>query len=718
MHDTGVAFSALFPAWLILILVMAAALFSYWSYRQTIPPVRPGIRIGLAGLRWLAITAGICILLKPEFEVRRRYTEPAGILVLIDKSVSMSLQDGGIERWASVQELLHRRGFDHLAERYDVSGFGFADSLIDPDGDLSDLAVKPPVGSGTDIGNAWMAALARIDPERPAAIIVVSDGAHNMGADPVRLARLLKQPVWTVGVGETMPARDLMINYVSVTPVVYQNSLVPVEIGCRAVNAAGAIANVILRDAVGDRIAAQRLAIQGDFFDTKLAFEIPVKEPGKPRFSVEIERLEDEITYDNNRRSFYLNVLANRIRLLVMTGLPDESLGYLIRTLQQDDNIELTVRTVRKGSFYEGDWLNEIILAQTDVVILHHFPVKQVNSTKLEEFVRQISAKKLPVAYFDGGQVQVEKLKVIEPILPLEIKGRRAKVMRGQVIPVRRHAVMADPEAVDFIRGWSDLSPVILNSGIFDVKQDDVVLADFSDEITGDRFPAIIVSEAGGIKSVALMMRDLWRWGLAETGEDGISEALLGRMVRWLAVRKVDKRVKISFDRDIFSNQEPVAFLVSVFDENFQPIDGANVLAEVTGNGRTGGRAALESAGRGLYRGSFRSWAEGEYLVSVQAKLDDQVIGEDRGKVMVEPFSIELMDTRLNEELLKGIGETSGGGYVHISLADSLLESLELPDSQEEQVKTIRFWGVAWLLIAIIGLLAVEWLIRARIGML
>ena len=112
------------------------------------------------------------------------------------------------------------------------------------------------------------------------------------------------------------------------------------------------------------------------------------------------------------------------------------------------------------------------------------------------------------------------------------------------------------------------------------------------------------------------------------------------------------------------------------------------------------------------------SWGEGEYSLSVRALMDEQLIGEDRGKITVEPFSIELLDTRLNVELLQAIGEISGGGYVPITAADSLFATLDYPLVDKTEKHTIQLWGRGWLLALIICSLAIEWLIRVRVGML
>ncbi|MDP8240611.1 MAG: vWA domain-containing protein [Candidatus Hatepunaea meridiana] len=707
-----------YSLWLVVLGLLAAAGFALWSYRRTVPPTGNWLRGLLTFLRWGALSCGILLIAHPEIEIHRSFQEPADLLVLIDRSSSMGLVQTGSDRVNLVTQLITSDDFKRLEKAYNLRLFGFSDSLESEWNDITAALNNTPDGVGTDLGQSWMQALEEYSGEKPAAILLVSDGAHNMGADPARLARIAHVPIWAIGVGSTQAVKDIMIRSVSVNPVVYQDSKVPVEVGYRGVGASGTKVNVILRDADRKRIAAHQIRFSGDFSETTLMFEIPVKKPGRQKYSVEIERLDDELTYDNNKRSFYLNVLANRMRVLVMTGPPDQGLGDLIRRLKKDDNVELTQRTTKGKGFYEGDWPNIDIIGKTDVLVLHHFPVRSNSKKKLESFVANVVDKELPVAFIDGGALDPNRLKLIEPLLPLTLDRTRVKLLRGQVFPIRRHSVIADPEATDITIGWSDLPPVLFFNNAYKMKPQSTVLAEFVDEESLKRFPAIVISDAGGTKSSALLIRDLWRWGLAKPGDEGVVEPLLERLVRWLAVRKIDKRVKIVFDREIFSNQEQVGFTVIVLDENYLPLDGVNVLAKVAKGKEPGGHAALTGIGQGRYRGSFQSWGEGEYSVSVKATVDEQLIGEDRGTVTAEPFSIELLDTRLNEELMRSIGEASQGGYVSISSADSLLNTFDFQPVDREIVNTIQLWGKGWLLALIIGLLAVEWLIRVRVGML
>ncbi|MCF7810655.1 VWA domain-containing protein [bacterium] len=718
MLNASLRFSSSYPIYLIIVSVIFAAVFSFWTYRRTTPPVKPWLRYCLIFLRWSSLSLALIFIFQLTITRYKTYSKPAKILVLTDKSASMNLAKDNTESFGSVKDLLESDGYKRLSDRYIARLFSFSDSLEHEWTNTSALLDSPNTGIGTDLGGAWMQALEKYGADLPAAILLITDGAHNKGVDPARIARLAHVPIYTVGVGSPEASLDLMISSVSVNPVVYQGSQVPVEIGYRAVGVSGKTLQLTLFDQIGKVIKNQSMRILDDFTEGTLRFEIPVDSAGRHKYSVSIKPFENELTYNNNKRSFYLNVLANKMRVLVMSGPPDQDLGDLIRRLGNDEQVDVIQRTTRGTRFYEGDWPDDELLSNIDVVLLHHFPVGSNKKNALEVFTRQLSDGNIPIGFIDGGNVDINRFKLIEPLLGVKALDGRSRIIRGYVNPIQRHAVIVESDETDINRGWSDLPPVLTTANRYQVKAQASVLAEFQDENSDITYPAIVVSETGGMKSGVILVYDIWRWGLKSPGEDGIPEPLFQRMIRWLAIRKIDKRVKLVFDKELFSIQEQVGFTVTVLDENYNPMEGVDVSADILLDSKQGGRTALLGIGNGRYRGGFRAWSEGEYQVNIKAELNKNVIGQDKGKITVEQFSIELLDVRLNEELLKFISEASKGSYCRISNADSLLESLSFKPVECEDMQVIQTFGKVWLLILIISLLIVEWTIRIRTGML
>lgn len=707
------------PVWLLFVALAAVMLFSVWTYRRTNPPVSPALRVVLGSLRALGLGAGLWLIWQPILEVSRSVEEPATVLVLVDRSASMSLIQGGLDRQQQLDRLLQSAGFRALEAKSTALRFTFADSLHGPLRELGHLPAA--VGPATNIAEALSRATKSVQPARSAALILISDGANNSGANPTRLARFALAPIYAIGIGSSAATRDLMISEVAANPVVYQGSRAPIEVSYRAVGADGVTFDVVLRGSDGETLGRRTVTAAGAFVEGKVAFEPAIEKAGRQHFRIEIPALKDELTPDNNRRIVTINALVNRMRVLVMAGPPDYGLGDLIRRLRADEHIELTTRTTRSGGFYEGDWPDERSLGQTDVLILHHFPMRQNPPDRVAALAAVIVNRDLPLCLIDGGALDAELLKPFAERLPVVATRDPSSVQTAQVVPLRRHAVIAEPEDVGFAEKWASLPPLTYRTGAWEPAPQAELLAEFSAPGAA-KSPAILVMEKEGTKGAALLMRDLWRWGLASPGPEGVTEPMLGRLVRWLAVRRSEKRVQLTFSKDQFSIREPVTFSAAVFDENYRPFDGAEVTAEVSSAGREAVRSLLvgggDGGGQGLYRGTFQPWGEGEYQVTVRAVVDGIGLGEDKGSVVALPFSIELLDTRLNESLLRAVAEASGGRYAPADSAEALLSGINITPETVQQQRRWELWGGWGHLAGAILCLALEWFIRMRLGML
>ncbi|MFH0766078.1 MAG: vWA domain-containing protein, partial [Calditrichota bacterium] len=588
--------------------MLAVALgFAIWTYRRTWPPVSPGLRLTLMLLRGGALVAGVLFMTHPLLEFSRKYHEPAEIDILIDRSASMELRQGSVDRRQQMEKLRADDVFQNLDKKYKIRWFAFADSLLTKSGQRREVWDLPARFIGSNLSQAWREA-GSLHPENlPSGYILISDGAHNSGTDPIRAARSARTPIWTIGIGSTQPDRDLLITGVTVNPVVYQGSKTPVEIRYRMISAANENAVLSVEDAAGKKVAQKDLQVASAYEEGSVTFDLDAASAGRIRFTASVSPLNGELTTANNHRPFYLNVLANRMRVLILAGVPDNGLGDLTRRLKRDPQVELIQRTARGKVFYEGDWPDESMLSAVDVVVLHHFPIRSLDAQALRRLAELIIQKSLPVCFIDGGQIDYSALEAFKPALPVSVRsGSFNQTAAGQFLPTGRHAVIAEPEALDYVNPWLQLPPVAFLPGRFEPAPGSRVIAEFRSDEAAGHFPALVINETNPSKSAAVLARDMWRWGLASPGEEGVLEPFLRRLIRWLAVRKINKRITLEFDKEVYSNQEPIRINAFVQNENFVPIDGAEVKANIFLNDTLGAGLNLAGSGKGRYSGVFQ----------------------------------------------------------------------------------------------------------------
>ena len=78
------------------------------------------------------------------------------------------------------------------------------------------------------------------------------------------------------------------------------------------------------------------------------------KTAGEKKLTVAISKLKGEFTSANNRNVFYINVLSNKVRVLVIAGSPSPDLTFIKNALRKDDSFTVNSLTqLSKDKFAE-----------------------------------------------------------------------------------------------------------------------------------------------------------------------------------------------------------------------------------------------------------------------------------------------------------------------------------------------------------------------------
>ena len=90
----------------------------------------------------------------------------------------------------------------------------------------------------------------------------------------------------------------------------------------------------------------------------------------------------------------------------------------------------------------------------------------------------------------------------------------------------------------------------------------------------------------------------------------------------------------------------------------------------------------------------------------------------DDGRFIVEEYSIEFSDLRADQALLGDLAHASGGAALPLSDWEDLLHKLAPRKKVVEEAQSLSLWGPLWPAWLAIVLLAAEWLVRKRSGMI
>ena len=694
-----------------LILIPILGALAYWAYQRTYPEVESVRRMVLFVLRGAALILLVAVLAEPVFAWWSKQVIRPILLVLVDTSASMKTAEQGRTRLEQAVAIL---GAEHWRSRLDqaeIRAWGFAEEVY-PLG-LDTIAVIRAGGQATNIGHALEASLESVaERERVQGFVLFSDGAHNLGRDPVQLADELGVPVYALGVGgEEMPA-DIQLAGVRTVETGYVGQKQPIDAELRSWGYQGRQVEVRLYE--GEReLQRQSLVLGGQGQVQRVSFNVTPQQAGPRIFRVVAMPEEGEFTRADNEILVFTRILEERTRVLLLAGGPSADLAFLRRSLAADSNIVVEAVIQREANaLYGGGWA-AAILQDRDVVFLVNPGSWLLNGPPAHDLVRRVRAGTGLV--FVGGAKTARDWRADSPLAELVPLQPTSPFADGEILlrvsaegrhhpVVRLRADEGDP--------WARLPPL---PGYFRTARPwpgSIALVEGP-----NRAPIIAAGNYGQGKIIVALATSFWRLDLMSSGVNGQPQTIRQfwrNAAKWLALDAPGGRIRASTERHVYRAGEEVIFAAQVFDELLRPQRGAAVEIALAG----GASLELPERGAGHYRGVYSGLEPGEYTYGATATVEGAEVGVDEGRFIVEEHSIEFSDLRADQVLLGELARASGGAAHPLAAWEDVLQKLAPRKKVVEEAKSLSLWGPLWPALLAIALLAAEWFLRKRSGMI
>jgi len=168
----------------------------------------------------------------------------------------------------------------------------------------------------------------------------------------------------------------------------------------------------------------------------------------------------------------------------------------------------------------------------------------------------------------------------------------------------------------------------------------------------------------------------------------------------------------------VYSYGEEISILGKFYDESFQPLEAVESRIEIfKENGADKVeklRLNLVEQEPGRYKTIVPSLSPGKYTFSAETFWRGKRLGQFGGKFEVEAYSLEEQSLAADFELLRRLGELSGGGFFAPEEIDSLFPLLDFEVQTVVKKSEVQLWNQPWLLGLAVFCLALEWIIRKR----
>jgi hypothetical protein len=672
-------------------------------------------------------TVGIALLLlaifEPVLSMLKVTADEPQVMIAIDNSESMTLAGEDSSRIAEARAIAGRVAASKLAPNSRWVLFADSARVLDPLR-ADSLTAR---GGETRIESPFTLAADSLRRRNVRAVVLLSDGRYNTGANPLFTAEALGVPVYAVGLGDSVEPRDLSVQQVFTNEIAYVGTELPVEVRARSAGYDGGTATLTLRDDNGI-VASQQVALAPGSNEYTADFIYKPKSEGIAKLRAEITGGGDELTAKNNSRATYVKVKSNKRRYVLIAGGPNPDVAFLRRLLSNDPNIEVK-SYVQKGGpeFMEGK-LDASAFRDAESIVLVDFPTATSSPDAIRLVKSAAQTSNIPLFVILGNTVDYNKLKDLESLLPVTFGPARGSEMQisadlteeGKNSPITRVRTMG---------GWDQLPPIYRTETTARAKAEAEVLASARLGSTHLDDPLIVARKLGRSRSLIVLGYGIYRWQLLGEGpramrgeaQPGVLEDFVGNGLRWLAVRDEEKQVRIAASKQLYNLGEPVRMLAQVYDESFNPLSDAEVAVTVRGPEKSY-NLVLTPTGSGRYEATLRNLPAGDYAFGGRATANGREIGRDEGRFSVGEIGLEFLQTSMNAELLRGLAGRTGGKFYtargSASLVEDILANKGFAPRSVESRSDFPLWNYPWVLAAALTAFAIEWVIRKRSGML
>jgi len=705
---------------LLLLAAAGAGALAVLAYRFTVPPVSRVVRTALMLIRGLGLFLLFLLLGEPLLSLVYHRLDKPVLAVLIDQSKSMTIQDRTVDRKTSLLDALSAPALRTVEEQSDLL-YGVFDTKLHLLKSFANDSISFN-GEGTDIGGALKQLKEQTAERNLQGVLLITDGNATTGSSPLFEAEEAGLPVFTVGIGDTSEPHDVVVQKVLANTITYVGNNVPVNATLKSSGMNNERVEVTLLDG-GKTLDRKTLLLEPGTREYAVPLSFVPDVDGMRKITVEVSQLPGEVSTQNNRSSFYVKVLKSKMRVVMIAGAPSADVAAIRRALQDDSNVEVKTFIDRgNGQFYEGV-LTDQELRAAECIILAGYPGSKSSTATLQAVANTAESGK-GILFVLSRTVDFRKLQILQAVLPFTIPAKGGEetqtflaVSEGQ----RNNPILRVSSSLDV---WSKLPPSFTLDEPLRAKPEDIVLATARTQSSASTEPLMLSRNVNRSKSLAFLCYGLWRWKSYSEGIPGaerILENLISNSVRWLVTHDDEKPVQVRPSKEIFAGSDPVEFTAQVYDENYRPIDDAEVSLSVSQKGHVS-QLTLTSLGNGRFEGAFDPLPEGDYTYSGRATAGGRQLSEERGSFSVGGLNVEFQETRANKLLLQQIAARTGGRYFESNDLQQLPRVLaSLPNFRLRDVSVARqfeLWNRPWMLGVVVALFAVEWFLRKKYGML
>jgi len=679
--------------WYVGFCLLAGAFYAFLLY-QPKPAWTKTTNWLLAVLRGTLVSLIAFLLLAPLLRSIETRTDKPKVVIAIDNSESMA--NYGI-KWLPELNKLRQT----LAEE----GLEVAVQTLNNENFQHELSTVKFDRRSTNLSELLANAKNNYEGRNLTDVVLLTDGIGNEGLAPTFGTYPFR--VHTIGVGDTLPKRDVTLKTITANKIAYLGNQFPIQADVVASGFAGRAVGVVLKQN-GKPIGRQTITFkQNDDFQ-QVTFQTTSSLKGVQHYVVEVEALGGEFTTKNNRRDVYLDIVDGKEKILLLALATHPDLKAIRSIVEKNLNYELDIKIM--GLNPSMDFSN----VKYDLIILHQLP--DYFNTGGDIVRKLLDRDNTPVFFILGNQSSAAAVSQLNGALNISAGAGQIDKVTGRFNP-NFNLLNLDPQKLQIIE---KLPPLTVPFGEYSVRPGgEVVLLQNVGNVKTNK-TLLALNTSGARKSAILAGEGIWQWRLEEYAltekQEAVDELLL-KVMQLISVKDDKRKFRVYPLQNEINVGDRVSFETEIYNDIYEKTYGQRVSLQLTDErGKTTAYAYTNTEGSSRFERS--GLAEGLYRYKATTSINGRTETAE-GQFVIRDLQLESLNLTADFGLLRQLSNQTGGLFSKAQQLESLrnyLANNKAPsrlDSTEDLSELIQ---QKWLFFLLLLLVTTEWGIRKYQG--
>ncbi|MDR0619543.1 MAG: hypothetical protein LBG17_06560 [Bacteroidales bacterium] len=676
----------------IIICTVIAAVFAILLYVKTKNLEIPGRwKFLLTGFRFLSVFILSFILFSPLLKMKVKRIDKPQVFIALDCSKSMRANDT-----AKILSDVNKFA-ENLEKNFDVKKLSFGKNVMQ-NADGADEYKVEFNENATDFSALFDRISILKNDELQSAVVLLTDGNFNYGASPLYSYADVSVPLYAVAFGDTVIYPDIAIARVYNNKYAYPNNFFPLEVlvETRGVNEIGNVTVSVFHN--GKTVEEKPLGS-----DMSVQFDIKADKAGLQAYTVKVGSIKGEKNITNNSKTFYIDVLERKQKVLILSSAPHPDITAIRQALGAGDMFETDV--------YIGREIPQNI-SEYNLLFLHGLPSTTYPVRGLQSVLNE---KSLFVIINEATDLNA--LGALNTGFNITLKSNsfsEATASKNSTFGLFSLSEEDDELLQQF-------PPLSVPFGTYKISPSgEALLYQKIMNITSEN-PLLWFSVNGGRGIGVFAGSGIYRWRLNNyllKQNTKIFDDLMIRAVQLLANRESKDPLIIRHPK-YFYEQTPVIFDAELYDALFEPLENKKISISIVDSSRKEYPYDFSPQGK-FYQLNAGYLPAGNYHYKASSEIGNKKV-EKSGIFSIVPLQLEDATLPANTAFLRDItkryaGFTVTSGLWYKQLQSALENRADLKPQiryVEKHYSLVERW---WLWLILVLLLGSEWFVRKYYG--